>query len=274
MAQTLWKTLAYARGKFKRLVISTNGTKLNKNNSKQLSKYVTNCQVSIDGATEKTHDIMRGNGNFDRAIKGIKRLQDAGVKVGIRLTLHKGNMHEVLQYVELAANLGLADAYLRRVIPSGNAKKHNMQSLSPDELRITIGNAIEHGKSLGLHVASADYFCQIYFREESRIKAIATQKANGNRIGGCAIGINSFYVMQNGIIAYCPYLPVFCGDLRTQTLEDIWQNSPMMKVARSLRHNLKGKCALCQYKFACGGCRAYAYAVSGDILAEDSGCWL
>jgi len=41
-----------------------------------------------------------------------------------------------------------------------------------------------------------------------------------------------------------------------------------------LRYNLKGKCAKCDYLYACGGCRAYAYAETGDILAEDSGCWI
>ena len=163
MARTIWDTLAYAAGKFKRLVISTNGTLLDGPTAARLAEFVTNCQVSIDGATEQTHDVMRGKGNFRRAIAGIKHLQDAGVKVGIRLTLHRGNMHEVLQYVDLAAELGLPDAYLRRVILSGNAKKYDLQPLSPEELRDAIGGAIEHGKSLGLHVASADYFAKLLF---------------------------------------------------------------------------------------------------------------
>ncbi|MFH1838966.1 MAG: hypothetical protein ABH820_01585 [Patescibacteria group bacterium] len=48
----------------------------------------------------------------------------------------------------------------------------------------------------------------------------------------------------------------------------------MLRIARSLRYNLKGKCAICKYKFACGGCRAYAHATTGDILSEDTGCWI
>ncbi len=142
------------------------------------------------------------------------------------------------------------------------------------ELKECLGKAINYGRKIGIHVASADYFCQIEFNEEARKKAERTQKLNGKVIGGCAVGINSFYIMQNGIIAYCPYLPVFCGDLRKQSLKEIWENSEMFKIARSIRFNLKGKCAKCRYKFACGGCRAYAYAKTGDILAEDSGCWL
>ncbi|MBU1032878.1 hypothetical protein KJ937_03035 [Patescibacteria group bacterium] len=52
------------------------------------------------------------------------------------------------------------------------------------------------------------------------------------------------------------------------------ENSKMLRIARSLRYNLKGKCAICKYKFACGGCRAYAHATTGDILSEDTGCWI
>lgn len=48
----------------------------------------------------------------------------------------------------------------------------------------------------------------------------------------------------------------------------------MFKVARSLRYNLKGKCAVCKYKFSCRGCRAYAFVTTGDILSADDGCWI
>nr|WP_276510927.1 SPASM domain-containing protein [Rhodobium orientis] len=96
----------------------------------------------------------------------------------------------------------------------------------------------------------------------------------GSVIGGCAVGINSFYLMQDGTISYCPYLPVYCGSLRENSLEYVWEHSEMLKVARALRYNLKGKCGTCNYLYACGGCRAYAYAKTGDILAEDSGCWI
>lgn len=266
--------LKYASGKFKRLVISSNGTMIDKQKALMLSKYITNVQISIDGHNAEMHDYIRGKGVFAKAIQAIKNLQEVGVKVGIRLTLCQLNKNFVLEYIDLAKNLGLPDAYLRRIIPSGNAKKYNLRELSSEELKECLGNAVKYGKKIGLHVASADYFCQIEFNKQARKKAEKTQKLKGEVIGGCAVGINSFYVMQNGVIAYCPYLPVFYGDLRKQSLIKIWETSEMLKIARSIRFNLKGKCAKCRYKFACGGCRAYAYATTGDILAEDSGCWI
>ncbi|MDD5726745.1 MAG: radical SAM protein [Patescibacteria group bacterium] len=272
LSPLIWDVLAYGAGKFERLVISSNGTTITSETAKRLKSYVTCAQISIDGACAETHDNMRGKGNFAHAMRGIQLLQDAGVQPAVRMTVHGGNMHEVTAFVDLAHDLGLPDAYLRRVIPSGNAKQ--LSPLSAQDLKRTLGEAIKHGQEIGMHVASADYFCQITFNQKAREKAEKTQAANGKVIGGCAIGIKSFYVMQNGIIAYCPYLPIFCGDLRQDTLEKIWQTSQMLKVARSIRYNLKGKCNTCQYKFACGGCRAYAHATTGDILAEDSGCWI
>jgi len=51
----------------------------------------------------------------------------------------------------------------------------------------------------------------------------------------------------------------------------IWEKS---KVFNDLRDSglLKGKCGLCEYKNVCGGCRARAYAGTGDYLDEEPFC--
>lgn len=274
LSPNIKEVLYYAKGKFKRLVISSNGTIMSDDILKTIKECVTNVQISLDGPTEEIHDRMRGRGVFKKAINTIKLLQKNNIKVGIRLTLCDFNKSLVREYVDLALELGLKDAYLRRIIPSGNAQKNSLLPLTSDELKSVLGDAISYGKSKGIHVASADYFCQIEFNDEAQKKAKSISDLNGQVIGGCAVGINSFFVMQDGVLVYCPYLPVFCGDLRQETLEQIWENSEMFKVARSIRHNLKGKCSICIYKFSCGGCRAYAYATTGDILASDDGCWI
>lgn len=35
---------------------------------------------------------------------------------------------------------------------------------------------------------------------------------------------------------------------------------------------MKGSCGICEYREACGGCRARAYAATGDYLMEDAWC--
>jgi len=78
MSPLIWDVLSYASGKFKRLVISSNGTKIDEAVAHQLGRYVTNVQISIDGSNEISHDKMRGSGNFSKAINLIPRGSAAG----------------------------------------------------------------------------------------------------------------------------------------------------------------------------------------------------
>lgn len=275
LGKHLWDILEYSQGKFKRLVLSTNGTLITSKVAEKLAKYLTNVQISVDGPDAETHDYIRGEGSFDKTMKAVRFLKKAGLRVDIRMTICRETMAKVNEFIDLTKKLELSGAYMRRLIPSGNATTEGkVSTLSSSELKKVLGKAISYGKSVGMHVASADYFCQITFNKQARLKAERTQKLGGSVLGGCAIGINSFYLMQEGTISFCPYLPVYCGNLREHSLEHIWENSEMLKVARAIRYQLKGKCGTCRYLYACGGCRAYAYAETGDILAEDGGCWI
>lgn len=66
------------------------------------------------------------------------------------------------------------------------------------------------------------------------------------------------------------------GDLRNQSLKEIWEKSEILTDFRNVeKSKLKGRCQTCRYAAAqCqGGCRASAYALTGDLWAEDPLCW-
>ena len=88
---------------------------------------------------------------------------------------------------------------------------------------------------------------------------------------GCLAGINVCFVSATGKIFPCGYLPTLAGDLRQESLEQIWHNSKIFKDLRDITL-LKGRCGVCSDVAHCGGCRARAFSVSGDFLAEDPGC--
>jgi radical SAM protein with 4Fe4S-binding SPASM domain len=88
---------------------------------------------------------------------------------------------------------------------------------------------------------------------------------------GCHAGIYYFSLRPNGDVYPCTFLPITVGNIRKQSLTDIWQNSPILKHLRN-RQNLKGECAVCQYRGTCGGCRGRAYACTGDYLETDPVC--
>jgi len=88
---------------------------------------------------------------------------------------------------------------------------------------------------------------------------------------GCLAGTGVCFISHEGEVFPCGYLPMKSGDLRTQTFADIWNNSEVFEQLRDTG-NLKGKCGCCEFRNVCMGCRARAYAATGDMLDEEPFC--
>ena len=82
---------------------------------------------------------------------------------------------------------------------------------------------------------------------------------------GCLAGTGVCFISHEGEVFPCGYLPAIAGDLRKEKFADIWANA---KVFNDLRDtgNLKGKCGCCEFRNVCMGCRARAFAATGDYL--------
>ncbi len=78
-------------------------------------------------------------------------------------------------------------------------------------------------------------------------------------------------IRPNGDVTPCPYLPVFAGSLRSSSLADLWTSSELFAGIRR-RTSLGGRCGECEMNGHCGGCRARAYGMTGDLMAEDPLC--
>ncbi len=88
---------------------------------------------------------------------------------------------------------------------------------------------------------------------------------------GCLAGTGVCFISHQGEVYPCGYLPVVAGDLRHQTFAEIWENSAVFQQLRDTA-NLKGKCGRCEFRDLCMGCRARAYAATGDYLDEEPFC--
>jgi len=88
---------------------------------------------------------------------------------------------------------------------------------------------------------------------------------------GCLAGTGVCFISHEGEIFPCGYLPVKAGDLRQQTFAQVWTNSQVFEELRDTS-NLQGKCGCCEFRNICMGCRARAFAASGDMMAEEPFC--
>lgn len=80
-------------------------------------------------------------------------------------------------------------------------------------------------------------------------------------------------ILPNGDIIPCMLLHIKLGNVREESIAEIWNRSPVLARLRN-RSQLEGECGRCTHRDGCAGCRGRAYEETGNILAPDSGCWL
>ena len=88
---------------------------------------------------------------------------------------------------------------------------------------------------------------------------------------GCLAGTGVCFISHEGEVFPCGYLPVIAGDLRKQSFAEIWDHAEVFNALRDT-NNLKGKCGCCEFRNVCMGCRARAFAATGDYLDEEPFC--
>jgi radical SAM protein with 4Fe4S-binding SPASM domain len=88
---------------------------------------------------------------------------------------------------------------------------------------------------------------------------------------GCLAGTGVCFISHEGEVFPCGYLPALAGDLRKQSFAEVWTKSQVFETLRD-NNNLTGKCGCCEFRTVCMGCRARAYAATGDYMAEEPFC--
>jgi radical SAM protein with 4Fe4S-binding SPASM domain len=100
---------------------------------------------------------------------------------------------------------------------------------------------------------------------------VGRQRGLDHMSRGCLAGMGYCFISHRGDVYPCGYLPVRAGNVRDQDFGTIYQESSVFQQLRDL-NQLKGKCGECAFVHRCGGCRARAFGITGDFLAEEPYC--
>ncbi len=249
-----WDILRYLDNAGIQVSLFTNGFFLNRRFVDGLNNLnVSGVRISIDGGVLVTHDKIRGlNGSFSRAIKAVELCSEAGLMVVIVNVIMKNNLSEIRKIINLAEK-NHVPAYFRRFHPVGRGLKNLHLMPSPEEL-----------KDATLIIGS-------YYGEDLIREMINYLELVG---GWCYIG-NRMCIEPDGNVVLCPSLPHVMGNVRENSINEIWNKIKNSKICDMIRERrIAGKCGNCSYLKVCGGgCRADAYGLTGDILSEDPMCW-
>lgn len=232
-------------------------------------------QVSLDGSSPQTHDAIRGPGAFAKALSAIRKLVQAGVTTRVMFTLHRDNVADVPGLVELALREGLEGVVVDRLVPVGRGAALKGLLLQPAELRDVYHDLFLRSEELA-HCGSSLHIVKLRtlwaLVEPRRMSEEADLPVQQHLGAMCSAGMAGLCILEDGTVLPCRRLPIPLGNVLHDSLFEIWYTSPVLWQLRD-RSGIKGKCRDCEYASRCGGCRAMAYAVTGDHLEADPQCW-
>ncbi len=261
------KLIAFASSLRLRPNLDTNGMLISQVKARRLKEAgIDLVQVSIDGSQE-THERIRGQGSYAAAIRGAREVVKAGIPLHINFTLSRLNIHDLEAVVEVAESLGARSLSLERFIAVGRGSAMAEQALSREEFREALLKFFSLAERTQVKLITTDPLRVLVDRAlVERYRDELSRRV----CGGCTAGIAALTVSYDGEVYPCPKLPISVGNVREQSIEEIWQESKVLGTLRA--RDFRGRCSTCELVNLCGGCRAEAFA-RGDYLGEDAMCW-
>jgi len=256
--------------------ILTNGTLIDEKIADRLKTFqkLYYIQVSLDGATDDTNDFIRGKGSYRKAVDSLRLLHKKGINTRLMFTVHKRNIQEVPLLIDLAIKDKVNTLTIERFVPEGKGAEVKNWFLSTEEVQKLFQDVsqradLEYKKGTPLKILKYRTLWANIDPQRAMTSDVPLEIDLGAM---CSIGIDSLTILPDATVLPCRRLPIPIGNLQNDSIFKIWYTSELLWEIRN-KNNLKGKCKGCDLIPRCSGCRAIAYAVTGDYLAEDPQCW-
>jgi radical SAM protein with 4Fe4S-binding SPASM domain len=267
--------------------LSTNGLYVKQSNAQKLLDTFDYIGISIDGS-EEVHDKFRGlKGSFVESMKAVDLLNSYGqTKVGIRFTITKDTYDDLKFIFELAEEHNIPKVYISHLVYSGRGLD-NLEMDITREQRIEAVNFIldkafeyfDEDRDIEIVTGNMEMDAILFLEKFSKRYPEHIEEMERRLIewGGNSAGRKLLNIDSEGNVKPDPFFPLKIGNILTQDFSDIWTNRPA-EVLQKLRvhpREISGKCADCKWLDICnGGSRSRAYAIYGDLWAEDPSCYL
>jgi len=265
-----------ALAKFKiGICLNTNGILVTKDIARRLSKYYIRLYVvSLDGSSSKIQDPVRGKGSFKKSIEGIRNLVTEKCRVFIATTVTRFNYKDLENVVLLCKKLGVEGILFNKLIYMGKAACEPDLIMSPKERFKLLARVKDLKSRYGRFVGGS-------ILDTCNMMETVTEDSEERfpiKIHTCLAANTKCAIRPDGWVTPCEILwYVKAGDLKRQSLYDIWHNSPVMKEFRRpmyLAENEIPGCKGCKYLNICyrySRCQPYYYP--GRFKHKEFYCW-
>lgn len=227
---------AHEKG-IKEIETSSNGWLIDEDIATKIASYFKQIQISLHGSTSYLHDsIVQKKGAYQKAIESIMMLSKKGVKVDINYSVMKENFTDIEKMPIIAKKVGAHSLRFSKTNYIGRAKE-----LSPigEQEALMIGKKIQniietaHYNSSDFHISANGF-------------SLNGEILKNSQFFGCIAGRTYLYINYKGEVSCCDTIQKFIGNIRNNSLIDLWHNEKMVNLRKKTRCN-------CDFSKICSG---------------------
>lgn len=244
--------------------------------------------ISLDASNATAHDdFRRVPGSFDLTMRALRAAKREGIPVQVNTTVSRRTVDDLPRMVPLLEEHGIVMWSVFFLVPTGRAK--NSDLITPDEVEKLFGFLYDTSKSVPFQIRTTE---AMHYRryQLQRMGTMKIDPATGlvdastsfqplgvmpGSITRAPRGVNEakgfVFISHIGDVYPSGFLPLRAGNVKKHSLAEIYRSSELFVKLRD-SSNLKGKCGRCEYRELCGGSRARAWSMTGDMFAADPLC--
>ncbi len=284
----IYQLVEYAAGKGIRPSLTPSATPLLTKEAVEKLKEsgLARLAISLDGPTATIHDSFRKvAGSFQWTLDAVQYAHEVGLPVQINTTITRHNLQYLDAMIALVERLGVVLWSVFFLVPTGRGQ--NIDLLSAEEFEQVFEKLYETSKRVLFDIKSteAQHYRRFLLQKRTEMRrqgSVPSEKmphflgiSSSDGIGRAPKGINDgkgfVFISHLGEVFPSGFLPVSAGNVRKESLADLYRNSSLFVELRNTA-NLEGKCGRCEFKEICGGSRARSHALTGNLFAEEPCC--
>lgn len=230
---------------------------------------LTQVQISLDSYKKEVHEKYRTEGSFDKAMATAKLFKKHGFIVGVDTVVTNDNLDDLEEFMDFLEDNGF-DGLTIIKLKQGHLDLETFKKQVPsyDKYAEVIDRVCRRNGRLEVTIdcSSVANLC----------KTLTLEEQNKIHSAGCPAGHSLISIAPNGDMFPCAALTnenYKIGNILTDDLEKVWNESPLLKNLRGIKNNIEGKCKTCPKLDVCrGGCRGIADSLSGKKNQSDANC--
>jgi heme b synthase len=275
----IFEIAEYGTAKGFRMCMATNGVLVTDDVCRKMKAAdIKMVSLSLDGPSAEVHDNFRQcPGAFEGVERAAGLFRKYGVKFLINSSFTRRNQAHIAATARLAKELGATAWYMFMIVPTGRGEEIMNELISKEDYEeiLTWHYRMEKEETeMLVRPTCAPHYYRIV-PQLAKAEGVAFERRSltfstgGGK--GCIAAQSICLIDCFGEVKPCSYFPLSAGNVKKTPFKKIWYESPLFLELRDFS-KYKGKCGSCEFINVCGGCRARAYAVTGDYLDEEPFC--